>query len=505
MRAICSSVVVSALAAGAVCDRALAGLIQALYTSVAAGAGSSDVPGGGGIRFVSFDRPARSPDGTRWLMLARTDSGNTANDAIFFAGQGPTGTMILREGVTEIEPGRTAENMSERRCAITDAGDAAMTINLTGATTDDSTITVVSGSGSPSVRLREGQAVAAIPGASYGVTLTDPTFDSLGRVAVRAVSLAGTGTGMGSAVLLADGTVLAAQIANAATRPTGQLGAENWSAFDLGNVYTDAGGSRWLARGSLSGSAASNVVLAVDNVVRIQESVTLPGQASPVLTILGANMTSNGDWFARGENADDSAWIVRSGIVEFDSDDAVPGGDPGETFTNTIWNVSNGNTFFEHTGNNFGDWIVGGFTNAPTARYAVWVLNGQRVVIRRGDPIDLDGNGLADDNAVVDVTGLTGASLNNKVTGGVLADDGWFYFITDVSEPNLAPRGEAFVRVRVFCPADTNRNGETTVQDIFDFLAAYFASEARGDFNRAGGITVQDIFDFLAAYFAGCE
>jgi hypothetical protein len=43
-----------------------------------------------------------------------------------------------------------------------------------------------------------------------------------------------------------------------------------------------------------------------------------------------------------------------------------------------------------------------------------------------------------------------------------------------------------------------------TVQDIFDFLAAYFAGDTRADFNGAGGITVQDIFDFLAAYFAGC-
>jgi hypothetical protein len=43
-----------------------------------------------------------------------------------------------------------------------------------------------------------------------------------------------------------------------------------------------------------------------------------------------------------------------------------------------------------------------------------------------------------------------------------------------------------------------------TVQDIFDFLAAYFAGGITGDFNGAGGISVQDIFDFLAAYFAGC-
>jgi len=41
-----------------------------------------------------------------------------------------------------------------------------------------------------------------------------------------------------------------------------------------------------------------------------------------------------------------------------------------------------------------------------------------------------------------------------------------------------------------------------SVQDIFDFLASYFAGA--GDFNGAGGTTVQDIFDFLGCYFGGC-
>ena len=56
------------------------------------------------------------------------------------------------------------------------------------------------------------------------------------------------------------------------------------------------------------------------------------------------------------------------------------------------------------------------------------------------------------------------------------------------------------------CPADFNCSGSISVQDIFDFLAAYFSGNAAvGDFNQSGAISVQDIFDFLAAYFAGCD
>lgn len=54
------------------------------------------------------------------------------------------------------------------------------------------------------------------------------------------------------------------------------------------------------------------------------------------------------------------------------------------------------------------------------------------------------------------------------------------------------------------CPADFNDSGSVTVQDIFDFLTAYFNNELAADFNNSGGVTVQDIFDFLSAYFAGC-
>ena len=59
--------------------------------------------------------------------------------------------------------------------------------------------------------------------------------------------------------------------------------------------------------------------------------------------------------------------------------------------------------------------------------------------------------------------------------------------------------------VRVtFCPVDFNGSGSLTVQDLFDFLTAYFAGDLRADFNASGTVTGQDIFDFLNAYFAGC-
>ena len=53
------------------------------------------------------------------------------------------------------------------------------------------------------------------------------------------------------------------------------------------------------------------------------------------------------------------------------------------------------------------------------------------------------------------------------------------------------------------CKSNFNQLGGVTVQDVFDFLSAWFAGSPSADFN-GGGISVQDVFDFLAAWFTGC-
>jgi hypothetical protein len=53
--------------------------------------------------------------------------------------------------------------------------------------------------------------------------------------------------------------------------------------------------------------------------------------------------------------------------------------------------------------------------------------------------------------------------------------------------------------------ADFNRSGSVTVQDIFDFLGAYFTQDPEADVNHSGSVSVQDVFDYLAAYFTGCD
>jgi hypothetical protein len=63
---------------------------------------------------------------------------------------------------------------------------------------------------------------------------------------------------------------------------------------------------------------------------------------------------------------------------------------------------------------------------------------------------------------------------------------------------------DASTYVAFKCPADFNGNGTLEVQDIFDYLSAWFVSDPNTDFDFSGSIQVQDIFDFLSEWFAGC-
>jgi hypothetical protein len=81
-------------------------------------------------------------------------------------------------------------------------------------------------------------------------------------------------------------------------------------------------------------------------------------------------------------------------------------------------------------------------------------------------------------------------------TPGVTPDLGVELTALDVIGYNLVPA--------CLCPADFNCSGTLSVQDIFDFLAAWFAGSPSADFTHVNGVSVQDIFAFLAAWFAGC-
>jgi len=60
-----------------------------------------------------------------------------------------------------------------------------------------------------------------------------------------------------------------------------------------------------------------------------------------------------------------------------------------------------------------------------------------------------------------------------------------------------------FMILPLSCRCDWDNNGTLTLQDLFDFLTSWFASN--GDFNGDGATLLQDIFDYLTCFFNGCQ
>ncbi|MFN7020864.1 MAG: GC-type dockerin domain-anchored protein [Phycisphaerales bacterium] len=54
------------------------------------------------------------------------------------------------------------------------------------------------------------------------------------------------------------------------------------------------------------------------------------------------------------------------------------------------------------------------------------------------------------------------------------------------------------------CRANFNAQNGVTVQDIFDYLAAYFDQQPEADFDASGSVTLDDVFAFVTAWFSGC-
>jgi len=97
---------------------------------------------------------------------------------------------------------------------------------------------------------------------------------------------------------------------------------------------------------------------------------------------------------------------------------------------------------------------------------------------------------------------ISGAGSDRLGIAQLRPQDAGHYFCEVTS--NCGARISQFIEL-VICLADYNCTGTITVQDIFDFLADYFAGAPKADVNGSGTLTVQDIFDFLSAYFSGCN
>jgi hypothetical protein len=202
-----------------------------------------------------------------------------------------------------------------------------------------------------------------------------------------------------------------------------------------------------------------------------------------------------GDWLVRGVDVSGSHWVFRNGAV------AAAGGRPvthnsedGERFAVT-GTAAEPMVFFSMQANRLGDVVIGGRTDAAGAGAdSVVVFNRQRIVVRTGDGVDLDGDGVA-------LEGVTIGAFDPD--GAVLSDEGWFYFTASLRGTGGEPLGHALLRVRI-CRADWDGSGEADAADIGAFLTSWMTPAGPdgtpGDFDGDGVATGADVTAFLRAW-----
>lgn len=174
------------------------------------------------------------------------------------------------------------------------------------------------------------------------------------------------------------------------------------------NYLVNPSGSHRLSRGTLVASPGlSEELLCLNNEVMIREQVILSGSGftDPVAAIFEMHLAPDGTWSAVGVNDPPGSaspyeyWAVRNGTVVAKEGDPILPGDARVWHDGTgvghsmLFCVSNGSSHY-----------LGGIARntGTNARIETVVLEGNQVVLEKGDPIDLNGNGLFDDNIVFD-------------------------------------------------------------------------------------------------------
>lgn len=448
MRSIRPSAV--ALAMLAVSSVAFAGgLNRALFTNIQT-SDTSLIPGDGGLRFRTgttsqFDRVFVSENGQHWLFRALAASpATTSNDELLVAGQfaSSTGAYIaVREGNATGFDGFTFGTIRQQS-GINNAGVYAFSADTTNANTGSDDVVVRGANGVNTLMAREG---TAVPGSGffYGPTNDGVGITNFGEVLFRSFVFTGSVPSTSGLVRITDpltGSVFAQTLA---TVPLNQLVAPNQALNGLNGatLRVNGSGSRTIHSASLLGPTSSDLVTIVNNSIAAQEGAILPGSTftsnvSSMDTAAGTRQISDAYAIFRGTNVDTIDWVSMNGAVVAATDTPIYNG-ASETFDDTSFAA----TFFLNAVSALGDYVVGGVTSNPnTASNAALIFSGGFEVAREGDPVDVNGDGLFNDNAFLSV-------FNNDDCG--LTFDGKFYFMADLRDSAQLTIGQAVIVTQV--------------------------------------------------------
>ena len=388
-----------ALALLAVCGTALA-VPNSLYSTVAS-SNSSLVPGSTTRRYTAIQRPTSNPNGNYLGFNSLSSDGSSAQGYTFGTYGSPVSfTFPLMVGGTwPLNTSLLATGGNRGAMGVNDSGVFALTggQNAGGATTDEHVLTYTLSSNTFTLIAQEGQNEPNI-GGIYSSAITAPHILADGTVCFMA---GGQNTTLIGA-LMKGTTVLAKRTE---TIPAGQLTVtpQTIQRFTNDQFRVGAYDPSYLYQCWLGTDTTTRTSVIVDGTVVAQQGFALPGSvittAVDVLPTSNAvsmsSMSSRNRHYAfRGSFAGGQDFAVYGTVGG--SKSFVYEGDPIAQDSSELWTVIDG------TGvNSYNEKVITGSTDNPDAALGnVIVFNNgyySKVVLRRGDGVDLNGNGLADD------------------------------------------------------------------------------------------------------------
>ncbi len=434
-------------------------------TNVVPGTGLPFNLGGGSNS--AYNRPWVSSNGQHWALVVAIESPSLGSDeALLLDGQ-----LVLREGQPAPwpTPGEVVGQFFFSEVGINDAGDLLFD-NATGtpsvpspAATNDYVARYDRATNTWSLIAQELQPVNTIlptlVGNGGGLATWDDNLDTCrlmnnGTMLWRADGIDGLTTGVANDAVVHLGGGLALQ--KGVDIPVGQVGGglEQWENFDQGRLFAAFDGALVLVQGDLTGAATTDDVVVLNGAVILQEGVAFGPFTSPIDAggVAKCWLDDAGSYYVRGDNVDQTDWVLRNTFVVATTDgtsEIVAGS--GEHWDDSIYTPG----FFGFDGNSLGHWLLAGATDHPDVnRNAVIIIDdnaGTRLVAaREGDPIDLNGNGLFDDDRFLATFGDDDMQL---------LDDGTIMFLATLRDGAGVSVSHAFIRLSPRTASCALRNG----------------------------------------------
>ncbi len=474
-----------------------AGPIEVIYTNLpgdptAVAPGVTD-PNGSAVTRVyrhplaPFLTLGYSPSGEHWVFKAFID--DVEND-VLVVGSGNAGAVVSREAnpVAGV-PGRFIDFL-DSDVGVNDSGHYIYGARLDAPTSDDEVALFWDGA-MELVAAREGD-MAPDLNEPFGLggdelfgnalnsvhMLSDSTPAFYADQIQNIVSSRQSAVYHGANALVQEGTVVDGM----------QIGGPTSSGFK-----SNADGSIYVARADIDSTISNVPGLISNNLIVVRQGDFLAGgsRTAQVDGIFDA-VAGSTFWLARGDEPNNGDWVAQNGSVIALTGDSLNGSTP-ESWGNSIGTISV---------NINDDVLIGGATDNPNVdRDNVILLNSTRVVAREGDPVDLNGNGAADDNVFI----------GSFDTGDAfLSTDGWLYLFCGLRDAGGTDIGDGFVRTRVSCPGDVDGSGAIDLGDLAGLLAAFGLSYTDAGFidaadsDGSGTIDLGDLAGLLAGFGAPC-